>query len=758
MDVLKAEIARKRKLLESKSLIDSNKKFFKREEMNHKWDEDYHRKQAEKHGHKSAVGSADSTAADGDASAGGGHSAETSGSSGLSAAVEQRILPRKEVVKRLRERNEPIILFAETETEAFLRLRKLELLEPEASDQGFRNDFQTAMESVDAAYLEEIVKVGADKSKKDGANDVKVVEMNTTIEEILQLAQHLGRRRDEGRDCDVIQTFLKFLLELWGKKLNARPEEVKRTAKGLRINCSDQTMDSEDNKDNIIGDEVVDEVSEVVDNDLIENIDHIIADSNENTNNTTTDAVADEDECMDVTTAAETTAADTNGGGDDNAVDGAEDATNDNTNAGDAEASGADGSTVDGSGVDGNAGADGDNDGNDVMDDNACDGGSTGGQMDDNELRAAGLKTSLMLSEDKIQALTDKVETLESELKKVYQHLLQAMEEKKKMEIKCTTLEEQLDRLMGSAAERQQQQSGQKTPPHSSAKKMAMSAKQPNIKNRGGDRFGANQRPYERRLPADFGYGGYGGGGDLSRLYSMPVMAMPVMAGPSRSPYARMGGMGGSGAHMSGITGHDDVNELSLKFHLPPHVDAKAHQLYDRIYDNFESRSVCVQIGVRPSVAAMYLAARMADYKNLSYKKIHEALGFSRTDIQTCCQEVSDVLGLGVQVSYNSTELIQQFGQQLRLPAVIVRVAAHVAKTAMNKRLVSAFDPNIVGVAALFLVSQVSKVKRSLTQLAIVSHVPEDTIINMYRHLRPKASELFPHDFVFSTSLENLPQ
>ncbi|CAG2165742.1 unnamed protein product [Oppiella nova] len=248
MDILKAEIERKRKLLESRSLVDSTKKFFKREELNHKWDEEYHQKQALKNsGHKSSQKTIDGQTGDTESSGGvggsgssgehksGESSSTTTASSGLLSSLGQRILPRKEVIKRLRERNEPIVLFAETEAEAFVRLRKLELLEPEASDQGFRNDFQEAMESVDAAYLEEIVKVGGDKSKKDGANDVKVVETNTTIDEILQLAQHLGRRRDEARDCDVIHTYMKFLMELWGKKLNARPEEVKRTTRGKTL-------------------------------------------------------------------------------------------------------------------------------------------------------------------------------------------------------------------------------------------------------------------------------------------------------------------------------------------------------------------------------------------------------------------------------------------------------------------------------------------------------------------------------------------
>ena len=41
------------------------------------------------------------------------------------------VLPRKEVIRRLRDRNEPILLFGETELVAFKRLRKLEISEPE---------------------------------------------------------------------------------------------------------------------------------------------------------------------------------------------------------------------------------------------------------------------------------------------------------------------------------------------------------------------------------------------------------------------------------------------------------------------------------------------------------------------------------------------------------------------------------------------------------------------------------------------------
>ena len=108
------------------------------------------------------------------------------------------------------------------------------------------------MEKVDAAYLEEIVKSGSDNigregDKKKGAHDVKFEEMNTSIEEILLDAHNLGRQRnkkfnnsndnnqpqlDIRSDCQVIMRYLKFLLELWGKRLNDRNESVKRSTQG----------------------------------------------------------------------------------------------------------------------------------------------------------------------------------------------------------------------------------------------------------------------------------------------------------------------------------------------------------------------------------------------------------------------------------------------------------------------------------------------------------------------------------------------
>jgi pre-mRNA-splicing factor 18 len=145
-------------------------------------------------------------------------------------------LSRREVTRRLRERGEPILLFGETEEEASKRLRKLEILEPEVN-RGFRNDFQAALEQVDQAYLEEIIRTSksdagqpADQKKKLG--DVHVVEDKFTFDEIVKKAKEGFVVKNLETHADMILQWLKFLLKVWGKHLNARSQEEKLSTRG----------------------------------------------------------------------------------------------------------------------------------------------------------------------------------------------------------------------------------------------------------------------------------------------------------------------------------------------------------------------------------------------------------------------------------------------------------------------------------------------------------------------------------------------
>ncbi|CAI9594465.1 unnamed protein product [Staurois parvus] len=195
MDILKAEIARKRKLLEEKELLGENKKFFKRSELAEKEKEAY----LERCGYKLQNQEEE-------------EQPSSSSNPVLELELAEEKLPmtlsRQEVIRRLRERGEPIRLFGETDYDTFQRLRKIEILAPEVN-KGLRNDLKAALDKIDQQYLNEIV-AGQEQTEEDTQNDLKVHEENTTIEELEALGECLGQGNDN-KDMDIINKVLKNL-------------------------------------------------------------------------------------------------------------------------------------------------------------------------------------------------------------------------------------------------------------------------------------------------------------------------------------------------------------------------------------------------------------------------------------------------------------------------------------------------------------------------------------------------------------------
>ncbi|XP_072051542.1 pre-mRNA-splicing factor 18-like [Amphiura filiformis] len=139
------------------------------------------------------------------------------------------ILSRQEVIRRLRERSEPIRLFGESDKEAFFRLRRIEMLAPEIN-KGYRNDFKDAMDKVDQQYLEEMVKAQGE-DVPSSAYDIKCQDDGLTLDELIDMSQEM-RKGDIAVDSRVTLSYIKFLLKVWADDLNSRPEFEKRSTKG----------------------------------------------------------------------------------------------------------------------------------------------------------------------------------------------------------------------------------------------------------------------------------------------------------------------------------------------------------------------------------------------------------------------------------------------------------------------------------------------------------------------------------------------
>ncbi|XP_068973537.1 pre-mRNA-splicing factor 18 isoform X1 [Bombus flavifrons] len=210
MDILKAEIMKKRKQLEESNVLQNNRKYFRRGELIAK---DQEVKEVQENNDEDVKINMTQQQED----------SVTDGSS------EHLTLPRHEVIRRLRERSEPILLFGESEIEAFKRLRKCEILEPEVN-KGFRNDFQEAMEQVDQAYLNEIL-ASSKPQDRDGKGDVHVPDEGVTYEDLQKMSIKLNKG-DRDFDLNVITQFIQFLVQMWGNQLNSRSTAEKMSTRG----------------------------------------------------------------------------------------------------------------------------------------------------------------------------------------------------------------------------------------------------------------------------------------------------------------------------------------------------------------------------------------------------------------------------------------------------------------------------------------------------------------------------------------------
>ncbi|VDP43929.1 unnamed protein product [Soboliphyme baturini] len=96
------------------------------------------------------------------------------------------------------------------------------------------------MVKVDQEYLNEIIHGESEEQKK---HDVKVDDDCITLKEITEMAEHL-EKGDVAKDCLLVSSFLNLIIQKWGKQLNSRPEEEKRSPQGKFTSATfTQTME-----------------------------------------------------------------------------------------------------------------------------------------------------------------------------------------------------------------------------------------------------------------------------------------------------------------------------------------------------------------------------------------------------------------------------------------------------------------------------------------------------------------------------------
>lgn len=235
MDFLKAELARKRKQVQETIDLKDGRKSFRRSELAAAERERYLKKQELNQAKRRKYADAEEeTKAEG----AGTHAEDLSSPTDLIPGgdeVDLVLLPRNEVVRRLRERGEPIRLFGESDEEACKRLRRIEILTPDVS-KGLRNDFQAAMDKIEAEEQAELLRNEGNQDQATAeekiANSAATqLDDGVTMDTIIEMAAKAGEG-DDDHDQAFLLKYLKFIVGLRARELNERPKEVKQTPAG----------------------------------------------------------------------------------------------------------------------------------------------------------------------------------------------------------------------------------------------------------------------------------------------------------------------------------------------------------------------------------------------------------------------------------------------------------------------------------------------------------------------------------------------
>ncbi|KAM2616287.1 hypothetical protein TB2_030707 [Malus domestica] len=256
MDLLKAEIAKKRQRLEEDT---GGKRFFKRSEIEQKQIQklrEQEKRELEAKAQRQAAAS-NSASANGSSAAKSNSNSAAASSSGTTSSnaaasksltdeqnIDKMNLPKQEVVRRLRFLKQPITLFGEDDDARLDRLKyvlKAGLFEVDSDmTEGQTNDFLRDIAELRKRQKSGLVskrqKTEVDGGVEDGEGGVREDDLSADgCSSGVDADKDLKRMKtnfEELCDEDKILVFFKKLLNEWNQELREMPDAERRTAKG----------------------------------------------------------------------------------------------------------------------------------------------------------------------------------------------------------------------------------------------------------------------------------------------------------------------------------------------------------------------------------------------------------------------------------------------------------------------------------------------------------------------------------------------
>ncbi|KAI3658313.1 hypothetical protein MP638_004146 [Amoeboaphelidium occidentale] len=146
-------------------------------------------------------------------------------------------IPEDELIKRFRARSEPIRLFGESPKERVQRLKRAEALHRQADQKGQRNKFKDTQAKVDQELQLELLQNGIEVEKSNDETDgdrerrLKMEVINKFIPDFDKIGEPL-RKSNSSRCYELVYVFFKKLLLDWDVELTKRPAEIRQSDQG----------------------------------------------------------------------------------------------------------------------------------------------------------------------------------------------------------------------------------------------------------------------------------------------------------------------------------------------------------------------------------------------------------------------------------------------------------------------------------------------------------------------------------------------
>lgn len=195
------------------------------------------------------------------------------------------------------------------------------------------------------------------------------------------------------------------------------------------------------------------------------------------------------------------------------------------------------------------------------------------------------------------------------------------------------------------------------------------------------------------------------------------------------------------------------ISNMADRINLTKTIQDRSNNLFKMVHDgkNLKGRS-----NDAIAAACLYIACRQEGVPR-TFKEIVAVSTVSKKEIGRCFKLILKAHDTSVEL-ITTGDFMSRFCCTLNLPRDVQKGATHIAKKAVDLDIVPGRSPISVAAAAIYMASQASDDKRTQRDIAEIAGVADVTIRQSYKLMLPRANDLFPADFKFTTPIESLPQ